>query len=575
MWSPDPPGSTIHGRPGRLRRPGLSLSHGYPDGDVSEFKRPPPRAHAAAHDLGVHPFGAGAASGAAPSVSVVAAADSSSNIPGVELPGPVAAGRLGGGIYDVVYRFSVSPGHVIVASLTGTAGTDYDLYLFDASATSVQSTVGLLKKSTGPTSTESISWPSPFGGTYYIDLNGATNVEGDFRLTLQTVPDSTPPSVSMVLADGRGSTNQLTVPATLQATDDLSGVAEMALSADRSSWTAWQPYEGSTTWTFSPGDGERTLWAKVRNGVGLRSAATTAKVTIETGAPAAIEVEPSPGSSVVGLRPPFSVTFDEAMDPTSWTDLGLIVQSATGTLVPGQYAYDGQSGRERSFRRCRSARRYRRHVRGYQDAGREPHHSKLVMDDYTDWHGWDGVQGRTEGRGARCVLSAGSDPERCGGSGRRGHPGKLEFLGRVRSVVDAGCRKWSGLSFVVTPGVNTTYRLSIRWSYGEARHRRTSPCWFGGWRLVGRSSSIVSVGHARWVRRSSSLLRSVRPQPACPVSFRLIASMPRDGLGSTPGATVGTRIPPGARPPCLGGASSGLLLLASLQSPRRLTSPTT
>ena len=41
------------------------------------------------------------------SVSVAAAADPSADIPGIPLAGPVAAGRLGGAIYDVVYRVSV------------------------------------------------------------------------------------------------------------------------------------------------------------------------------------------------------------------------------------------------------------------------------------------------------------------------------------------------------------------------------------------------------------------------------------------------------------------------------------
>ena len=51
--------------------------------------------------------------------SVGLAADATSDIPGVPLPGPIAAGRLGGAIYDVVYRVDVPPGFVIVASLTG------------------------------------------------------------------------------------------------------------------------------------------------------------------------------------------------------------------------------------------------------------------------------------------------------------------------------------------------------------------------------------------------------------------------------------------------------------------------
>jgi hypothetical protein len=268
------------------------------------------------------------------------AADPSADIPGVALPGPVAAGRLGGAIYDVVYRLSVAPGQVIIASLTGAAGTDFDLYLFDSSATTVLSAAGLLKKSVGPTSTESISWPSPTGGTYYIDLNGATVVEGDYRLAVQTVPDSTRPVISAVLAEGRPSTNELTVPVTLNASDDLSGVAEMAFSGDGSAYGDWQPFAHSATWTFGAGDGLKTLWVKARNGVGLESVPATATVTIDTVQPSAIAIDPPPGSTVVGLRPSFNVTFDEPMDPVTWADLGLIVQSSAGDLVPGSYSYN-------------------------------------------------------------------------------------------------------------------------------------------------------------------------------------------------------------------------------------------
>lgn len=281
-------------------------------------------------------------------VPVARAADPGSDIPGVPLPGPVAAGRLGGAIYDVVYRLDVAPGYVIVASVTGAVGTDFDLYLFDATATTVLSTTGLLTKSAGPTSTESISWPTQFGGTYYIDLNGATDVEGDFLLTVQTLPDPTPPRLGMTLAGGRPSTNQSVVPVTLDATDDLSGVTEMALSPDGVTFEAWRPFQRSTTWAFPPGDGQKVLWAKVRNGVGLESDVTGASVVIDTVAPSLLAIDPAPGSSVVGLRPRLTVTFSEPIAQASWTDLGLIMQSATGSLVDGDYGYDAAS-RKGSF----------------------------------------------------------------------------------------------------------------------------------------------------------------------------------------------------------------------------------
>src|SRR5664280_2140244 len=119
--------------------------------------------------------------------AVPVAADQTSDIPGAALPGTVTSGSLGGPIYDVVYRVIVPAGHVLLVSMTGDPGTDFDLYLFDPSATSIYAKppVGLVAKSTGPTSTESIAYASTGGGTYYLDLSGASDVQGTYRLAVR------------------------------------------------------------------------------------------------------------------------------------------------------------------------------------------------------------------------------------------------------------------------------------------------------------------------------------------------------------------------------------------------------
>src|SRR5664280_1966431 len=86
---------------------------------------------------------AGASLIGAPGAAAVAA-DQTSDIPGTPLPGMVTSGSLGGPIYDVAFSVQVPAGSVIVVSLTGTAGTDFDLYLYDAIATTVRSTTGLV-----------------------------------------------------------------------------------------------------------------------------------------------------------------------------------------------------------------------------------------------------------------------------------------------------------------------------------------------------------------------------------------------------------------------------------------------
>ena len=265
------------------------------------------------------------------------AADQTSDIPGTALPGTVTSGLLGGPIYDVVFHLEVPAGSVIVASMTGTAGTDFDLYLFDQTATTVLSNAGLVAWSTGPTSTESLSFPTRSGGTFYIDLNGASDVQGTFTLTVQIVPDAMPPSLSLRLGQGHPTTNQTTVGVELFAVDVLSGVTEMAFSADGSVFGSWQAFAQTTSWTFPAGDGVKSLWAKVRNGVGLESAVASATIVLDTIAPAITDVGPAPGSRVAGLRPTFTVRFDESIDPASWSPYGVIVQSSSGALVTGRY----------------------------------------------------------------------------------------------------------------------------------------------------------------------------------------------------------------------------------------------
>ena len=273
---------------------------------------------------------------AGPSAALAA---TTTDIPGTPLPGAIVSGKLGGPIYDVVYQLTVQPGRIILVSLTGNSGTDFDLYLFDSTATTVTSTVGLVAKSVGPTSTESLSIPSRVGGTYYLDLNGASDAEGTFRLVVQQVLDNTPPAAVLTLEGGRSATNGLTVPVQIQSAPSLSGVVAMSFSEDGIGWTDWTPFLAQSTWTFQPGDGPRTLWARVKSGVGLVSPPVSATITIDTVAPQAVEVLPSPGGQLVGPRPTIAVRFSEPMDPASWPGAGMIVQAADGSLVSGAYTY--------------------------------------------------------------------------------------------------------------------------------------------------------------------------------------------------------------------------------------------
>ncbi len=276
------------------------------------------------------------------SAPAVRAADDLHNIPGVPLTTATVSGELGGPIYDVVYSVQVPPAHVLLLSLTGTTGTDFDLYLFDSTATNIytEPPVGQVASSTGPTSTESISYPTISGGTFYIDVSGATNVEGTFRLTAQIAADHTPPQVSLALDGGAPATNQPTVTATVIATDDLSGVEGIELSADGVSWDAWQSYTPTVSWTFPSGDGAKTLWVRARDRAGNVSVPAHATIQLITRPPVVVARDPDPTDPVTGTQPTLRVTFSEAIRPSSWMSFGLILQDASGAVLYGTYGWD-------------------------------------------------------------------------------------------------------------------------------------------------------------------------------------------------------------------------------------------
>ncbi len=270
-----------------------------------------------------------------------ALADTSSDIPGIPLPAPLVTGSLGGPIYDVVYRLDVPPAHVVVAGLTGTPGTDFDLYLFQPGSTTVVGNIGVVAKSTGPTSTESISYPSRLGGTYYLDLNGATNVEGAYRLSVQIVSDPTPPVITSVLLDGGAqATSDPNVSVLTVASDDISGVSSISFSSDGLTFGPWTPYSGVASWVLPPGEGTKTLWVKVQNGVGLESDPVSASITFDTTPPSVVSVSPPQGAIVTDPRPIIRVAFSEPIDPVSWATVGFALQGATGAIVPGTLSYD-------------------------------------------------------------------------------------------------------------------------------------------------------------------------------------------------------------------------------------------
>ncbi|MCX7037904.1 MAG: hypothetical protein NT005_02035 [Spirochaetes bacterium] len=103
--------------------------------------------------------------------------------------------------------------------------------------------------------------------TVYAEFRDAAG--NDVQTTDDIEYDATVPTVTgfIVNADA-AATNQQTVNLTYTATDSGSGMAQMRFSNNGSSWSVWEAYAGSKTWTMSAGEGSKTVYGEFRDTAG-------------------------------------------------------------------------------------------------------------------------------------------------------------------------------------------------------------------------------------------------------------------------------------------------------------------
>jgi hypothetical protein len=81
--------------------------------------------------------------------------------------------------------------------------------------------------------------------------------------------DKTPPTGSITTSNNI--VNSATVTLSLYATDNVSRVAQMRFSNDNTTWSNWESYSTSKTWTLQDGDGQKTVTVQYMDNAGLIS----------------------------------------------------------------------------------------------------------------------------------------------------------------------------------------------------------------------------------------------------------------------------------------------------------------
>jgi hypothetical protein len=270
----------------------------------------------------------------------VRAEDNAAEIPGVPWVGRGVTGLIGAEAIDKVWRLEIPEGRVGIFRVTGEAGAELGLYLFDSSATSVVTATPLKTSAKAGASQRFVSLLP--AGTYYVNVNGR-NVDRKyaFGLTISLIEDPTPPFISIVTASGKTRVSSTEVHMKVIASDKLSGVEALRWRVDGASWSDWAAYTSTlVTVSLPETEGSHLIEMEAKNGAELVSEAAELSVTLDLTPPVSTLLLPKETSAVTSARPLIKYQFNEPMSGAEWRRGGLLVYEFEAGTVRGTHEYD-------------------------------------------------------------------------------------------------------------------------------------------------------------------------------------------------------------------------------------------
>jgi len=126
-------------------------------------------------------------------------------------------------------------------------------------------------------------------------------------IILDTVP---PKIISFTINNDAPITDSTTVMLNIVAGDDLSGLNQMSFSQDGETWTDWEKYSSTKTYTITSGDGEKLVFVRTSDNAGNIAPSVYDSIELNTEQP----LLDSDGD----LYPDFMDKFPN--DPTQWSD---------------------------------------------------------------------------------------------------------------------------------------------------------------------------------------------------------------------------------------------------------------
>ena len=215
-----------------------------------------------------------------------------------------------GDVRTEAYSIDTSPPSGSVA-INGGEYTNNLLVTLDISASDAVS--GSLSMQVSPNMTAWEGWEPlrPSRGYLFPQGDGRKNIHIRFKDQAGHISpvysdyvtlDTAKPTCSVSINDGAPvmASTEATVKVTYQ---DAGGVSTMQFSSDNSTWTSWEPAKTSKYLVFPSGEGEKTVWARVKDKAGNVSANCSDTINLVEGAGTVTIIKEGTGSGTVYISP--------------------------------------------------------------------------------------------------------------------------------------------------------------------------------------------------------------------------------------------------------------------------------
>lgn len=138
-------------------------------------------------------------------------------------------------------------------------------------------------------------------------------------VTDEVTLDTMAPAGTFTINGGAAHTNSPEVALAFEADDAGAGLTSLRVSNDGRSWTPWEDFATSRSWTLTTGDGTKTVYVSFRDAVGNFSVPASAAITLDTTPPDVALTTPS-----LRVTGPFTVTATFT-DPVTGFEAGDVV----------------------------------------------------------------------------------------------------------------------------------------------------------------------------------------------------------------------------------------------------------